>query len=176
MALCRARPLFGSPEDRSALAEIITEVLRRARDPEKLREDVLAMRAEMALHKPPSGPLDVKLARGGLVDLEFLVHYLQLREGTALDPDLGRAIDGLSMAGLLPRTLRAAHDLLARLLVVVRLVAPDGRFPPEASRAIVAMACGSGNWAQLLAAVFSARQAITASWNTILSQELEIEE
>ena len=26
------------------------------------------MRAEMAQHKPPAGPLDVKLARGGLVD------------------------------------------------------------------------------------------------------------
>ena len=176
MALCRARPLFGLPEDRAALSAIITGVLRRPRDPAKLREDVLAMRAEVALHKPPSGPLDVKLARGGLVDLEFLVHYLQLREGTALNPDLGTALDGLGAAGLLPATLRAAHDLLARLLVVVRLVAPDGRYPPEASRTIVAKACGLGDWPSLLAAVLGARHAIAASWNTVLDQKLEIEE
>ena len=183
MALCRARPLFGSAQDRAALSAIITAVLRRPRGSTKLRDDVLAMRAEMALHKPPSGPLDVKLARGGLVDLEFLVHYLQLREGTlqpgegsALDPDLAQALAVLGAAGLLPPELRAAHDLLARLLVVVRLVAPDGRFPPEASRAIVAAACGLADWPALLAAVRSARQAIAASWNTVLNQELEIEE
>ncbi|MFM9934771.1 MAG: bifunctional [glutamate--ammonia ligase]-adenylyl-L-tyrosine phosphorylase/[glutamate--ammonia-ligase] adenylyltransferase [Novosphingobium sp.] len=182
MALCRARPLFGAPQDRAALSATIAEVLHRPRGSEKLRDDVLAMRAEMALHKPPSGPLDIKLARGGLVDLEFLVHYLQLREGpnlcggTALDPDLGRALSGLSDAELLPAALRTAHDLLARLLVVVRLVAPDGRFPPEASRAIVAKACGNADWPQLLAAVLGARRAIAASWNTVLDQKLEIEE
>lgn len=176
MALCRARTLFGSPEDRAELSAIIAEVLRRPRAPAKLREDVLAMRAEMALHKPPCGPLDVKLARGGLVDLEFLVHYLQLREGTALHPDLGLALDGMAAAGLLPPSLRAAHDLLARLLVVVRLVAPDGRFPPKASRAIVAKACSVADWPALLAAIVSARRAIAASWNTVLNQNLEIEE
>ena len=176
MALCRARPLFGSPDDRAALAATIAEVLRRPRDPAQLREDVLAMRAEMALHKPPSGPLDVKLARGGLVDLEFLVHYLQLRESAGIDPDLGRALDGLGAAGLLPPALREAHDLLARLLVVVRLVAPDGRFPPEASRGIVARACGHPDWAALLAAVHGARRVIAASWNMVLDQDLEIEE
>ena len=176
MALCRARPLFGTPHDRAELAAIITEVLRRPRDPVKLREDVLAMRAEMALHKPPSGPLDVKLARGGLVDLEFLVHYLQLREGAGLDPNLGLALDGLVAAGLLAPALRAAQDLLARLLVVVRLVAPDGRYPPEASRAIVAKSCGVADWPALLAAVLGARRTIAASWNSVLDQELEIEE
>ncbi len=190
MALCRARPLFGSPDDRAALAAIIADTLRAPRDPVKLRGDVLAMRAEMALHKPPSGPLDVKLARGGLVDLEFLVHYLQLREGpkmannSLLEPDLGLALDKLAAAKLLPPALRpdlqtdlrTAHDLLARLLVVVRLVAPDGCFPPEASRAIVARACGLADWPALLAAVLCARRAVAASWNTLLNQKLEIEE
>ncbi len=176
MALCRARPLFGRKADRAALAAIITDVLQTLREPEKLRADVLAMRAEMAQHKPPAGPLDVKLARGGLVDLEFLVHYLQLRERTALDPDLGRAVDRLGAAGLVPPHLRAAHDLLARLLVVVRLVAPDGRFPPEASRAIVARACGKADWPGLLVAVVEARRAIAACWHTLFGEDLEIGE
>ena len=43
------------------------------------------MRGEMARHKPAKGPLDIKLARGGLVDVEFITHYLQLREGQGLD-------------------------------------------------------------------------------------------
>lgn len=176
MALCRARPLSGTDADRSALAAIITQVLHAPREPEKLRADVLAMRAEMAQHKPPAGPLDVKLARGGLVDLEFLVHYLQLREHAALDPHLGCAVAGLGAAGLVPASLRAAHDLLARLLVVVRLVAPDGRYPPEASRAIVARACGEADWPALLAAVLAARRAIAACWHTLFGEDLEIGE
>ncbi len=175
MALCRARPLYGSAQDRADLAAIIGNVLRRPRDPEKLREDVLSMRAEMAKHKPPKGPLDVKLARGGLVDLEFMVHYLQLREGVAIDPQLGDAVRGLGAAGWLPTNLGSAHDLLARLLVVVRLVAPDGGFPPLASRAIVATACGLPDWDGLLAAILEARRAIAAAWRDAFAETLEIE-
>ena len=180
MALCRARPLFGTAQDRAELRAIIDAVLLAPRDAAKLREDVLHMRGEMAKHKPPKGPLDVKLARGGLVDLEFIVHYLQLREHAGLDPDLGRAIAALSAAGLLPPDLRAAYDLLVRLLIVVRLVAPDGMFPPEASRCIVANACcpesGGGDWNALLDAVRQARQRIAAAWQQVFDEELEIEE
>ena len=63
----------------------------------------------MALHKPAKSPLDVKLARGGLVDLEFLTHFLQLRDGAgipgALTPFLGDALRVLAGAGLLPKQL-----------------------------------------------------------------------
>jgi glutamate-ammonia-ligase adenylyltransferase len=49
------------------------------------------MRREMARHKPPKGPFDIKLGEGGLVDLEFAVHVLQLTHGTALEPQLDLA-------------------------------------------------------------------------------------
>nr|WP_210425644.1 bifunctional [glutamate--ammonia ligase]-adenylyl-L-tyrosine phosphorylase/[glutamate--ammonia-ligase] adenylyltransferase [Novosphingobium sp. SG720] len=174
MALCRARPLFGTAADRVALAEIVGRVLCRPRDGTALRDDVLAMRSEMARHKPAKGPLDVKLARGGLVDLEFLAHYLQLRDHVALEPDLGAAVSALEQSGLLPAGLRGAHDLLAGLLVVVRLVAPDGMFPPPASRAIVATACGQESWDALLDAVARARHRIAHAWGQVFGQPLEI--
>jgi glutamate-ammonia-ligase adenylyltransferase len=174
MALCRARPVYGSAEDRAELSAIITRVLQTPRDPAVLRADVLKMRGEMARHKPPKGPLDVKLARGGLVDAEFIVHYLQLRERTAFDPDLGLALTALANQGLVPHALRDSHDLLAQLLVVVRLVAPDGAYPPQASRAIVANACGARDWDSLLAAIADARRTIAAAWQTVFDQPLEI--
>ena len=96
MALTRARPLTGSDAARDELQAIVDEVLGRPRDPDGAQADVLKMRADMAAHKPPQGPLDAKLLRGGLVDLEFLVHYLQLRERTGFDPDLGRAVEALA--------------------------------------------------------------------------------
>jgi glutamate-ammonia-ligase adenylyltransferase len=174
MALCRARPVYGSAEDRAALEAIIATVLQSPRDPQVLRTDVLRMRGEMARHKPARGPLDVKLGRGGLVDAEFIVHYLQLRHRCAFDPDLGLAISALADAGLVPHAMRESHDLLERLLVVVRLVAPDGAYPPEASRAIVAAACGQRDWDSLITAIAAARALIAATWQSVFDEKLEI--
>src|SRR5690606_38274730 len=92
MALCRARAIHGSPALKSALTDSINHVLHQDRDPAKLRDDILAMRDEMAAHKKPSGPPDAKLLRGGLVDCEFIIHYLQLREKTGFHPNLNAAI------------------------------------------------------------------------------------
>src|SRR5260221_5394014 len=71
MALCRARPLFGSEEGKARAAAVVDGVLRMPRDPAKVVADAARMRAEIARHKPPRGRLDVKLGPGGLVDLEF---------------------------------------------------------------------------------------------------------
>lgn len=176
MALCRARAMFGTEADRAALRAIIARVLERPRDPERLRTDVLEMRGTMAEHKPAKGPLDVKLARGGLVDIEFMVHFLQLRDHLAQTPDLGAAVQMLEDNGLLPQGIRCAHDLLTRLLVVVRLVAPDGMFPPEASRGIVARSCGLESWDALLDAVASARHCVSRGWAQVFDTQLEIAE
>ncbi len=175
MALCRARPMFGTPADRDALRQSICQVLDLPSDPEKLRTEVLDMRATMAAHKPPKGPLDVKLARGGLVDIEFMVHFLQLRDRIARTPDLGEAVFVIEREGLFPAGIHAAHDLLTRLLVVVRLVAPDGMFPPEASRGIVASACGLDSWDSLLDAVLEARRQVAQAWHQVFDIALEIE-
>jgi glutamate-ammonia-ligase adenylyltransferase len=174
MALCRARPLFGTAADRAALSAIIARVQDRRRDVAKLRSEVLEMRATMAEHKPPKGPLDVKLARGGLVDLEFIVHFLQLRDHVAHTPHLGQAVQLLEEQDLLPVGARAAHDLMTRLLVVVRLVAPDGMYPPEASRGIVARSCGLESWDALLDALHQARLCVALAWSQVFDIELEI--
>ena len=176
MALCRARALFGTAQDRAALGAIIARVQDTLRDAARLRADVLKMRGTMAAHKPAKGPLDVKLARGGLVDIEFIVHFLQLRDHVAHVPDLGEAVQMLVDVGHLPAALRAAHDLMARLLVVVRLVAPDGMYPPEASRGIVATSCGLESWDALLSVVVQARRDVAAAWQQVFDLELEIAE
>lgn len=173
MALTRARPVFGSAEARAALDRIVADVLAIQRDPAKLRADVLAMRGEMAAHKPPRGALDAKLLRGGLVDLEFLVHFVQLREQAGFDPDLGTAIDALVAADLLPSSLRAAHDLMTRMLVAGRLFTPDAGFPPPASRTVVAKAAGVATWDGLLDELANAREAVALAWAGVFGEELE---
>jgi len=175
MALTRARPLFGSDAARAQLGAIIHTVLTAPRDSAKLREDVLEMRAEMARHKPAKGPLDAKLARGGLVDLEFLIHFLQLRGGQGLSPSLGEAITLLAKAGLLPASLISAYNGMTRLLVAARLLAPDAQIPPPAARAVLAKACGCSDWKGVLSNLTAARADVAAAWRDVFGEILEIE-
>ncbi len=174
MALTRARPLFGPPQAQLELAGIIDGVLRARRDPTNLKTEVLAMRAEIARHKPAKGPLDAKLMRGGLVDAEFLVHYLQLRDGIGLVPDLPAAIAALVVAGLLPPAIIPAHDMMLRLLIAARLLAPDAQIPPPAARAVLAKACGCRDWEAIGVNFTAARAAVAAAWADVFGETLEI--
>src|SRR5690606_10670860 len=122
------------------------------------------MRAEMARHKAPKGPLDAKLSRGGLVDLEFITHHQQLRHGTGLHSGLEVAIAALVEAGLLPSALIAARETLARLLVAGRLLAPDCQIPAPAAQGVLAKACAFGDWPALIEGFAAARRAVADSW------------
>ena len=123
----------------------------------------------MTRHKPPSGPFDIKLGEGGLVDLEFAVHVLQLCHRTAFHPRLDDAIDALIAQGMLPADIAEAHRLLTRMLVTFRLVAPRSDEPPPATRELVARACGFEDWGALLAAHDAARQRISQLWRATAS-------
>ena len=164
MALTRARPVFGSAAARAELAAIIAGVLTGDRPARDIVADARAMRAEMAAHKPPQGPLDAKLLPGGLVDLEFAVHSAQLAHRIGFSPDLRVAIPALAAAGLLPESLGAAHDFLTRLLVTLRLVAPDGATPAPSTQALVARALDLPDWDGVVARLEASRQEVAAAW------------
>jgi glutamate-ammonia-ligase adenylyltransferase len=125
------------------------------------------MRSDMARHKPPAGPLDIKLGAGGLVDLEFAVHTLQLTHHVGLDPRLEVALAALVEAGLIDQGADPDLRLLSRVLVVLRLVAPGGMEPAEQSRALVASLCGHADWPALVAAMDAARNRISARWAAV---------
>lgn len=175
MALTRARALTGSRAAVTQLNEVIDSVLAQDRDSTTLREDVLRMRSEMATHKSAKGMLDAKLERGGLVDLEFLVHFLQLKHRVGLVPDLGEAIDALVEEGLLPQALRPAHDLMTRLLVSARLLAPDLDQPPKAAAQALAGSCHCTDFEELLDKFSAARQEVAHVWRAVFDEELEQE-
>jgi [glutamine synthetase] adenylyltransferase / [glutamine synthetase]-adenylyl-L-tyrosine phosphorylase len=167
MALTRARVIYGSAEARALTEAVIESVLKKARDRNSLACDVVTMRTEMAAHKPPVGPLDVKLASGGLVDLEFVVHFHQLASSIGLNPHLPTAIAALAEAGLVDPALGAAHDLLTRLIVTLRLVSPGMDAPSVATQSVVTRACGASDWDDLLARVAAARQCVTSHWQAV---------
>ena len=170
MALLRARPLFGSQDGRARLQAVIDATLRRPRDRARTIADAVRMRREIAQHKPPSGPFDIKKGEGGLIDLEFAVQTLQLTTGIGLHPHLEEALADLAAAGLVGEDIDPALRLLTRMLVMFRLVAPRAEEPPEATRPLVAEACGLPDWDSLLAAQAEARQRIAGLWARVAAE------
>ena len=168
MALCRARPIYGSAEAQGQLQEIILDVLGRERDQDKLRADVVNMRRDIAVNKAPKGDLDAKLLPGGLVDVEFLTHYLQLAHHTAHFPPLEKAIAALAEQGYLEQDMREVHLMLTRMLIALRLVAPDCTAPSEPARALIAHCVGVRDWESLVATFDAARAKTLALWTSLL--------
>jgi glutamate-ammonia-ligase adenylyltransferase len=125
------------------------------------------MRTDIKRHKPPKSALDVKLGPGGLVDLEFATHVLQLTTGVGLTTRLEDALQALSAENLVHTNIVEALKLLSRMLVMMRLVAPEDVKPAPETWQMVAEACAAASWDALLAEHDAARQSISELWNSI---------
>ena len=83
-ALVRARFCAGDREIGVAFEEVRIQVLCQHRDPEKLRQEILDMRAKMLkVHLVTDTEFDIKHSRGGMIDVEFIVQYLVLLHSKA---------------------------------------------------------------------------------------------
>lgn len=138
MSLCRARIVAGDPCLAGETTDSIRAILTRKRDPEVLRGETLAMRRLIAKEKGDQEPWDLKLASGGLLDLEFIAQYLILRDGGA-NPDLlnvetEAALAAAGRRSLLPPAMAddlvAAHRLFVAVMQMTRLTI-DGPFDPD---------------------------------------------
>lgn len=76
-ALTRARYVAGDAQVGSSFDAARHAILTLERNPLQLAQEVRDMRTRM-LETHPADPADVKHARGGLVDIEFIVQYLIL--------------------------------------------------------------------------------------------------
>ncbi|WP_119418982.1 bifunctional [glutamine synthetase] adenylyltransferase/[glutamine synthetase]-adenylyl-L-tyrosine phosphorylase [Desertibaculum subflavum] len=138
MALTRARVVGGDASLGEEVAAVIRDTLAAPRDADKLLADVADMRRKIAAQHAATDPWEVKYARGGLLDLEFLAQYLVLRHAAA-HPSLltGNTADVFRTAGnvrLLPaaeaRRLTEAILFLRAVQNVLRLCV-SGRFEPQ---------------------------------------------
>ncbi|MCY3735803.1 MAG: bifunctional [glutamine synthetase] adenylyltransferase/[glutamine synthetase]-adenylyl-L-tyrosine phosphorylase [Gemmatimonadaceae bacterium] len=129
MSLTRARVLCGDEAAAGAVGREIRQVLTRPRDPAALLRDVAGMRDRIAAEYPPGDPFELKYARGGLVDLEFIAQYLQLLHAherpEVLAGGTAACFEALAGAGLLDdeeaRFLAGAVRMQRALQGLVRL-------------------------------------------------------
>ncbi len=131
LALSRARVVAATGSMAEKVDAEIAEVMGRQRDIAKTIEDVLSMRALMARERKPRHAFDLKLAGGGLVDLEFIAQSAQLVAGAKIglpQAPTARVLARLGETGLVPKGQRLAeiHTLYATILQVMSsaLVSP----------------------------------------------------
>ncbi|KKB09058.1 bifunctional [glutamine synthetase] adenylyltransferase/[glutamine synthetase]-adenylyl-L-tyrosine phosphorylase [Devosia chinhatensis] len=139
LALSRARVVAATGGLAAKVDAEIAQIMQRKRDAKKTVEDVVAMRALMARERKPRHPFDLKLASGGLVDLEFIAQSAQLVAGERIAlPQAGthKVLARLGEIGLVTQGQRLAqiHDVYATILQVMSsaLLSPfkDDAWPP----------------------------------------------
>ena len=129
MALTRARVVLAPDGLRSEIEAVITMVLGRERDPGALASEVRDMRERIAREHGGDDIFAVKHVRGGLMDVEFIVQYLVLRDAcrhpavmrtNTLDA-LAALAEAGSMASEVAHGLAAAARLFYDVQAMMRL-------------------------------------------------------
>ena len=164
MALTRARVVAGDEKLRRKAERVIAGVLQRRRDRDTIIRDVAEMRALIAQEKGGGNRWDIKLATGGLLDIEFIVQTLQLLHASEVPSILathtGEAIPKLATAGFLSpedaEALQRAHGLYTAVTQILRLCMDNAFDPGEASagfKALIAHAADQPDFRRLEATV-----------------------
>jgi glutamate-ammonia-ligase adenylyltransferase len=137
MALTRTRVLAGDGGFAKRVERAAADIVGAKRDLRHVCKEVRDMRALIAQEKGDDNPWDLKLARGGLTDLDFIAQALVLAHGAkhpnliGLQPE--SAFQEACKAGLLgeddARSLIEAHRLFGAIFQWQRLTI-EGTFDP----------------------------------------------
>ena len=131
-ALTKARVVLGEDPLKGLIEEIISHTVYGDRADAGVRSEIhrLRMRMENEIAKESEGNYNIKTGRGGMVDVEFIVQYLQLTLGHTL-PDIRNcntlvAIKGLRACGILSEEdgndLQTGYKFLRRLENRLRII------------------------------------------------------
>lgn len=179
MALTRARVILGDEALAERARRSIAAILRRERKAATVAAAVLEMRSLIAREKGEGDPWDLKLAVGGLTDLDFLAQFLILahaaRHPELLVPETGAVFRAAEAAGLLSPGdagfLDEAYALVGAVQLWQRFTVEEGAeagaVPPRVLSRI-ATAVGRPDAKVLKAELDELRQGVRARFLAIL--------
>ena len=179
MALTRARVMAGDAGLAERATQAIETLLGAPREPQKLVQDVVEMRARLRQHQPQAGPFDIRRGDGGLVDIEFIAQALQLRHapdhasliGTR---ELTRLLDDLAELHILGQsdyeTLKSAAQTYLALRQIGSLCLEDNEtHPVPATAGVLLEALNEPDMRRLEARLLDHRQAVGKVFETVLT-------
>jgi glutamate-ammonia-ligase adenylyltransferase len=179
MALTRARVVAGEASLSAEIAAVVARTLRAARDPTKLAREVREMRKLVAQEKGESDPWDLKLVRGGLMDIEFIAQFLILAHARErpelLDVSTRGTVAKASELGLLGREdatiLADAHRLYTDATQLMRLTIAGPFDPAKAASGVkrrIADAAALPDFEALAASIKEARALVRKAYRRVL--------
>ena len=142
LALTRARVIAGDAALAQDVEALRREVLARAHTRRDVLREVAQMRARIAGAKTSEGPLDAKIGRGRMQEIELVAQAGALLSGLAAR-DVASGLDACVAIGWLEDAGRAsllrAHGLCWRILQASRLLSARPIRPEALGRAGVAL-------------------------------------
>ncbi|WP_299437451.1 bifunctional [glutamine synthetase] adenylyltransferase/[glutamine synthetase]-adenylyl-L-tyrosine phosphorylase [uncultured Rhodospira sp.] len=180
-ALTRARVVAGPATVGDRVAAVIRDTIIRPRDPAVLARAVADMRVRMDAEHGDPNLWNIKHVRGGLVDVEFIAQYLQLRYAhdhpEIVVPNTAEGLRRVGAAGLLPEEdaafLSAAHDQWLSLQGMIRHsldgVPDDDALPPGLKARLVANWGGIEDFQGLKAAMRDTAARVVALYDRIVA-------
>jgi glutamate-ammonia-ligase adenylyltransferase len=158
MSLTRARVVYGAPGLGAKVEAGVRAILTAPRDAAKLSADAVEMRARLEGAKPVHDPWSIKLARGGLMDLDYIAQILELalaaREPELLHSATHEVFEALGRLGLVPAAdadaLAACWRTLAGVSQVMRISAETEARPEKPNPSLearLAEAAGAASFA-----------------------------
>jgi glutamate-ammonia-ligase adenylyltransferase len=130
MALTRARVVVADAGFGETIEATIGKILAQPHEAAKIIDDIVAMRSLMAKERPPRHLFDLKLATGGLVDLEFIAQSAQLVAGAEIalpQATVAAVLARLGELGLVPEGPRLVeiHAIYSTILEVMSAALAD---------------------------------------------------
>lgn len=160
LALTRARVVAGPKEIAARVQEVIAKVLTAERGREKTLQEVADMRGRLDRERAAKTVWDLKEAKGGLFDIEFVVQGLQLihayREPGVLNTNTSLAIETLVEKAILSEgdgaVLRNAMRVFMPVFQILKLTVGDSFDRSDASNSLkrlIARVTNSDNYEAL---------------------------
>jgi glutamate-ammonia-ligase adenylyltransferase len=180
MSLTRARVITGAPALARRLEAVLREILTRPRDRARLAADVLDMRARIAQQYPGDQFWDIKYRRGGMLDVEFIAQYLQLRDAAAdpgvLHQNTAEALRRLAAAGSLDPAVadeliaagRLWHCLLGMLRLTIGAKLDEAMLSDGLGRTL-ATAAGVGDVARLRSQIEGTAEQVVGHFERLIA-------
>jgi [glutamine synthetase] adenylyltransferase / [glutamine synthetase]-adenylyl-L-tyrosine phosphorylase len=132
-ALIRARFCAGDAALGARVMSVATLAAYEGGPPAPEEMHRLRLRMERELGRERASRKELKVGRGGLLDIEFLAQWLQMKHGSdeaVRTPDTSEALEMLAVRGYLPRAdyevLRDAYRFLRRLEQRIHVHRGDG--------------------------------------------------
>jgi glutamate-ammonia-ligase adenylyltransferase len=182
MALTRARPVAGDAGLAEDARKIIDSALFHPRNAHQVANAVREMRGLIAREKGEAQVWDLKLAAGGLLDIEFIAQYLALAHGSAFAELRTTATRDILAAAARAQALDAetANRLIEALALYsnvtqwLRLALGEGADPSAAAEGVkrrIASATNLPDFALLERELAETRKDVRRIFAQVLSQD-----